>query len=236
MQKKLQQIMLFLLVYFTQPLLNCAAAEADPPRLPRLIPQRVFHDLPAIEVVDGEEHFSKVFQRDCVENLARNFLCLAFLYPNGEIRPGVQEKILDKSSILNSYFTGHSVTERLSDTQELGREWLDKTIGFEELGVKYLQGNREVSTGIDTILALMEALMPELKLREEADISSKLRKLCKYLSSETLTITPPTECSNLTYADIKLKFKPLGSKKPHTVTLYIGVGHVSIRQGSDYVS
>jgi hypothetical protein len=235
MQKKLQQIMLFLLVYFTQPLLNCAAAEADQVGLPRLIPQRFFEHIETTEIIDGEEIHGFLDQRDCVENAARNLLALALLKPSGDIRPGVQEKILDKSPILTSCYK-HSSAERISSTPELDREWLDNTTRLERFGVKYLQGTREASTGIDNFLALMEGLMPESKLSEEGNRLLKLKKLCKYLSTDTLDITlNPDERGLLNYADLKLKFKLVGSKKPYTVILYIGVGHVSIRQGSDYV-
>ncbi len=205
--------------------------------LTRLIPQAVFDDIKATSIVDGTSEDFVILQRDCVENLVRNFLNMAFLFPNGELRPGVEEKLSMTHDKLRTYYTAHTPEERISNDPEMGRRWLETTIGFEEFGVKYAQANREITSGIDIILALMEGFIPYL--RNGGAIPGKdpnqyraykLNKMCKWLSTETIKIGfNPKNISN-NHEDAKITFKLIGDKnQKETVTLIIGKRHVCIR-------
>ncbi len=111
-----------------------------------------------------------------------------------DLRPGAAEKIFE-SPALTSYYHDHLGEDLISSAPELGREWLEKTIGFEAFGVKYAQDNRELLTGIDNILALMDGFIPSLRnggslpgYTENQYRAYRLNKLCKYLSTETIDI------------------------------------------------
>lgn len=208
--------------------------------LTHIIPQAVFHDLVATKTVEGNPVTSLIYQRDCVENLTRNLLNMAFLFPSGELRPGAEEKILE-SPALASYYLVHLGEDLISSTPELGREWLEKTIGFEAFGVKYAQDNRELLTGIDNILALMEGFIPSLRnggslpgYTENQYRAYRLNKLCKYLSTETIDIKfNPKSIQN--YEDATLKFTIMGGAKnqKEKVTLLIAQEHVCIRHRNE---
>lgn len=204
--------------------------------LTHIIPQAVFHDLVATKIVEGNPVTSLIYQRDCVENLTRNLLNMAFLFPNGDLRPGAAEKIFE-SPALTSYYLRNLGEDLISNAPELGREWLEKTIGFEAFGVKYAQDNRELLTGIDNILALMDGFIPSLRnggslpgYTENQYRAYRLNKLCKYLSTETIDIKfNPKSVQN--YEDAKLTFIIKGGpkKKKENVTLLIAQEHVCIR-------
>ncbi len=151
--------------------------------LPRLIPQAVHENLPAISLKDEVVIEFLISQRDCVENLVRNVFNFSFLYPNGTLRPGVENQLSD--SALGRYFTGNSDISLVSNDIECGRCWLNETVGFEKFGVMYdpLQGNREVLTGIDNILSLMEGMT----FKNSSCVEEKKSEAVSCLRSETDT-------------------------------------------------
>lgn len=205
--------------------------------LTRLIPQAVFDEITATRIVDGASEDFPILQRDCVENLVRNFLNMAFLFPNGEFRPGAEEKLSSTHDKLRAYYTEHTPAERISNDPEMGRKWLETTIGF--IGVEYAQANREIRSGIDNILALMEGFVPYLRNGGSIPGKSanqyrayKLNKMCKWLSTETINIRFNPESIQNNHEDAKITFtlKEAGRKKQkESVTLHIGKRHVCIR-------
>lgn len=201
--------------------------------LTKIIPQAVFYDLEA----KTPSSTYPIYQRDCVENLIRNFLNMAFLFPNGELRPGVEEKFSNVNTKLSTYYTAHTPEERISNDPEMGRKWLETTIGFEGFGVKYAQANREITSGIDNILALMEGFIPYLRnggtipgKDPDQYRAYKLNKMCKWLSTETISIGFNPKSIRNNHDDAKIAFKLIGDKmQKETVTLIIGKRHVCIR-------
>lgn len=127
--------------------------------MPRLVPQHEHERLNAFEVVNNERIAMLIDQRDCVENMVRNLCNLAFLFENGDLRPGVAEKLTDTP--LGAFYSVYSPADRVSDEIEVARYWLDCTLGFAGFGVEYdpLQGGREVLTGLDNITALITAML-----------------------------------------------------------------------------
>jgi hypothetical protein len=140
-------------VGLTTKALNCKIVA-----VPKLIPQAVHKDLCAVKIVDGVPVDHLISQRDCVENLVRNVFNVSFSFANGKLRPGVESLLL--GTALGRYFTKCMEIDLVSSEIDCGRHWLDETIGFERFGVIYnsLHGNREVLTGIDNILSLMEGM------------------------------------------------------------------------------
>lgn len=198
--------------------------------LTSIIPQCVFRDLEATKTVDGIAKTYTIFQRDCVENLIRNLLNMAFLYPDGALRPGVKEK-LDQCPTLSIFYTEHTAEELIDKNPELlGKKWLDITVGFEEFGVQYAQSNRELLTGIDNILAVMAGLIPPIRTEKPSDSKAiKLKHICDYLSSETLNIVCNTKISS-NYQDVTLTFNTKAETKirKEKVKLLINTEHVCI--------
>ena len=205
--------------------------------LPTLIPQAVFNNLIAKKQVDNQQVTFHVMQRDCVENLVRNILNMSFLYSNGKFRPEIREKYLQTNPILASFYLNHSPMELVSNESDVGKDWLEKTLGLESYGVKYAQGNREVLTGIDNILALMEGLMPDFN-QPGLTRDFKLTKLCEYLSSKSLELRPPSANSILfNHQDFAITFilndfKP--KKKRQKLKIYVNTEHVGIRHGNQF--
>ena len=205
--------------------------------LPKLIPQAVYNDLIAKKHFDSQQVIFNIMQRDCVENLVRNILNMSFLYSNGQIRPEIGEKYLQTNPILASFYLRHSPVELVSSESAVGKDWLEKTLGLESYGVQYAQGNREVLTGIDNILALMEGLMPDFN-QPDLTREFKLVKLCEYLSSKSLEIKPPSANSILfNHQDFAITFilndfKP--NKKREKVKIYVNTEHVGIRHGNEF--
>lgn len=210
--------------------------------LPRLIPQRVFHGLSTNVLNEtGEQHFL-VDQRDCMENLIRNVLNLSFLFPNGELRPGVLEK-LGECPLLQEFFGSHTPSELVDQANEqLGRQWLELTTGFEIFGTTYAQYNRELLTGLDNILSTFAGLIPPLRTDyrfsedPNKERSFRLKCVCEYLSTETIEV----RCNTLidsNYQKVILTYlvKEPGKKKvKEKVTLFITTEHVSISHQMDH--
>jgi len=132
--------------------------------LPKLIPQAVHDNLPAAKISDGTNISLFISQRDCVENLVRNVFNMSFLYSTGEMRPGVMELLTD--SALGHHYFSVDPLELVSSDINCCRNWVNMTVGFEQFGVMYdpLHGNREVLTGIDNILSLMEGMTHKIIL------------------------------------------------------------------------
>lgn len=222
---------------------------------PKLIPQAVHNDLTAFNVVDGELQPFLISQRDCVENLVRNTFNLAFLQFDGTYRSGAQAKLC--GSILGRFYEGLTDAERISPDPAYGRAWLDATIGHEAFGVQYdpLQGQREVLTGMDNILSLMEAMTHQQKEEEHKDeggacgrdgaskkeggTQGKVRALrmtnmCKFLSTDTVLLSWSHSPGVLNYTDVGLllRLRQGGRKCSERVKWLITTEHVCLRHGN----
>lgn len=211
-----------------------AKAVANINHLPRLIPQAVHDDLTALRIVDGDTQEFLISQRDCVENLIRNTFNLSYLNHDGTFKPGAEELLSETP--LGAFYEKLSASERISNDSKYGRAWLDHTVGFEAFGVQYdpLQGNREVLTGIDNILALMEGITRTAIRTVLETRARRLTDLCKVLSTDTVRVTSNHSPGILNYADVTLTFKfHNGVRKcVEKVKWLITTEHVCMRHGT----
>lgn len=221
----------------------------------KLIPQAVHFDLQAhkIELHDGEQVMMdfNIEQRDCVENMMRNTCNMALLYPNGEFRAEVENKLA--GSRLLAFYTSLTPEQRVSHDPIYGRSWLDVTIGLESFGVVYdpLQGGREVLTGIDNLLSLFEGITAvssdcdsaEVRGLNNVDLAglrvSRIKQMCAYLTTPSLRVSCalPTQGGVLNFSDLTLKYAyRLGSgvRKVEKVKLLITTDHVCTRCGDQF--
>lgn len=160
--------------------------------LVRLIPQAEHKDLPSL--------VGLIMQRDCVENLVRNLFNMAFLLPDGNIREGIRPEVT--SGPLFRFYSEISPSERISDDDTIARRWLDYTLGLdgEPFRVVYdpIQGEREVLTGMDNIIGLMEGMLNRpfdsvSAAQETFDVSSdvllrsqRLQRICDIITTDQI--------------------------------------------------
>lgn len=229
--------------------------------LTKLIPQAVHVDLPCTTTavsVNGEPTTVEPFyikQRDCVENMMRNICNMAYLFPNGDFRTSVEDKLFGTRVL--DFYNALAPDQRVSDDINFARQWLTMTTGLESHGVIYdpLQGGREVLTGIDNILSLFEGLTSvnsPLDLQQSfenvdgpnlsttrvicADSlrSFRIQHMCEVLSSCDMKVkcaVPKQGVLNYTDITLKYEYRWNGKKTVDKVKLLITTEHVCIRHG-----